>query len=685
MKKEKKVRYQYDIRYSILPGKNARAYGNDFLDFCQRHHIGGVTFFTYGEENNRGHLTEEEINDFCELFQKLVPLFKKAGIRVSVNPWTTLGHTDRGRSLRQGQDFLPMVSPSGKTSTLCASPASSQWRKYLCDMYARFASCGFDIIWIEDDWRFHNHGPLDWGGDFSPQMLKHFSHKIGKHVTREDLLKNILKPGRPHPWRKVWLETWRDISEANSMALRDAVQTANPKIKIGLMSSSPDTHNAEGRDWTRLFHAISINGKAFHRPHFAPYRETLPLSLISSGYLLDLQKKLRPSGVSSYPEIENYPFGLFSKSATNTWAQMAIAQIFGSEGLLFDLFSFGGKKTEEEPGMGKMLDCAWPAIDFLAKKFSKKLTTTGAGIPFIPESSSRVHLMPNASYGDLVVSTSAPANLLGACGIAFTSKESDSVNLLFGRHAWSFTDNQIYSLLSKGLFLDAGAAEILTQRGFNRFLGATPKKRLFRDLSLYAIEKVVSKKTLLRKNFPFSVNLAPSIIALVPDEKSKEWTEICDPFEKRIGAGLTLFHNSLGGRIAISACDLDRFMIDMPVPIAPWNMSWGRRTLMQSLIRALATHDIPLSVTGDPWLYPIAMKDDNNSSIIAIFNLGGDPSHDLQIHLLNKKTPLSCTILQPLQKPINHSFTLQKKEKRTLLTLNTSIDRFGLCVLTTTP
>jgi len=118
---------------------------------------------------------------------------------VSLNPWMTVLHCERGRRFPEDLKFRPMVSPYGDKGKAIASFADKNWQKYIYNLYGRFATLGFRVIWIEDDFRYHNHAPLRWGGGFEDEMIKRFSKNIGRKVKREDVVKKILQPGSPHP------------------------------------------------------------------------------------------------------------------------------------------------------------------------------------------------------------------------------------------------------------------------------------------------------------------------------------------------------------------------------------------------------------------------------------------------------------------------------------------------------
>lgn len=671
---------QYGLRFQILPDRNAMARTRELAAFCRQHKIPAVHLFMNAEEWNRGHMTEAEIRKHLTMFQRIVPILRQAGLAVHLNPWSTTLHCSRGRRLRAGQPFECMVSPMGKQAHAVASFACPCWRKYLVSLYGRMAAIGFDTLWLEDDWRYHNHGDLDWGGDFSEAMLKRFARKIGHRVTRAEVVRKVLQPGRPHPWRKQWLALWRECQETCAGEIRNAVAKANPRARLGIMSSGMDVHSAEGRDWHGLFRAMAINGRAVHRPNFASYAETTEVLAHLHGYAaLDIQKRMRPSWVEAHPEIENFPFGRFGKSDTTTYFQMALAKIMGSEGLLLDLHPMTGNGVAEELGVGAMLDKSFPALAWLARQFPRSLESRGVGVPFKAKAAETIRLAAGANYNQLASVSETPGYLLGRSGIAFQMAVSPDVNVLWGPKAWAFTDDEMISMLGHGLWLDAEAAEIIVQRGFGKYLGMRMQRWLERDSALYNVERVVSAACGVRIGFNASCNSCKRVLVLEPAAGAERWTDVMDCMNKTVGAGLTVFRNVLGGRVAVSAFQMQR---EWQKGEWIWNLNFQRQILVQHLIRRLAQRSSPVMTSGAPHMFPIDLRCGSERKVV-VANLCIDPSH-VTVSIPGAQRVNACTVIRPLGKP--QPVRWQGKRTRGVLTVTLPDDlpHYSLAVLSVT-
>ncbi|MBM4046500.1 MAG: hypothetical protein FJ279_15425, partial [Planctomycetes bacterium] len=240
---------RYHLRFQIIPGRNVQRDARALADFCNRHGVEeAVLFLSVGDWNN-GPLTLREQQEWFTALKQAKSVLESAGLTVSLNVWVTVGHNDRGCRFPKGSRFKPMVSPSGEVSKSCASFADPAWRRSIRQLYARFATLGFRVIWVDDDFRYHNHPPIPWGGGFEPEMLARFAQRAGRPVTRDEVVRNILKPGAPHPWRAQWMETWRECQEEFARDLAQAVAESTPcETQMGLMSSNPSVHSIEGRD-----------------------------------------------------------------------------------------------------------------------------------------------------------------------------------------------------------------------------------------------------------------------------------------------------------------------------------------------------------------------------------------------------------------------------------------------------
>jgi hypothetical protein len=243
-----KDNYVYILRYAVQPGHHEEKRMDELVSFCKKARIDDVMFFIDCEELSQGHLSIEETRPWMKVIaygkERLEPL----GITTSINPWPTLLHCDRGRKLKEGQDFRLMVDPYGNNANAVVCPLCSEFQKYITEMYAYYASIKPNMLWVEDDFRLHNHGPLSWGGCFCEAHMEEYSRRAGRKLTREEFVEGVLKPGNPHLYRKIWLDMARETMVKLAQSIGESVHKVSPTTRVGLMSSNPEVHCAEGRD-----------------------------------------------------------------------------------------------------------------------------------------------------------------------------------------------------------------------------------------------------------------------------------------------------------------------------------------------------------------------------------------------------------------------------------------------------
>jgi len=555
--------------------------------------------------------------------------------------------------------------------------ACPNWQAYIVRMYGGLAEPGFRVVWVEDDLRYHNHAPLDWGGDFSQPMVARFARKVGRDVSRDEVVKSILRPGPPHEWRSVWLETWRETQLEVAQRIRDAVRDTAPDTCIGVMTSHPSNHSIEGRDWSCFFSAFAgERGLVAHRPHFAGYQDGTRADFARSSFLLDVQKGIRPSSLrfEVAPEIENFPMSPFSKSNAVTWGQMALAQIHGADAQLLDLFSFTGLRIKDEPWVGGLLDMIRPGLDALAEMFPPHLQTRGVGVLWREDAALHARTSRGESMSELYVPLTPAAEILQSLGIAVQAREGD-VNCLWGQVCWAYDDDELTRILSGRVWLDAESVCILQQRGFGALLPVEHGHWWSRGDMNYSMEHPEQDVTGLHRDIWLSVNQMARVAYQTPKDGAVEWTSLRDARGSRIGCGMALWDNRLGGRVAACA---------WPLATDPYGytLSPHRQVLVQQLISTLASGVVhtPTLVTGAAYAFPIDLCDANTRRVV-IFNGSLDPQRPV-VHISLATTVRAASMLSANAIPTSIAAEAQPSGHGLTIALGDDTPFCGIVVLT---
>ena len=411
--------FKYILRFTIQPGYFEEQRLTNLTTFCKQARIDDVTFFVDCEELNGGHIDPEGLKPWLEMISRAKEKLQELGITTSVNPWTTLLHGDRGRRLKPGQNFTLMVDPGGNHAMAQACPIDPAWRQYTADICAQYATVNPEYIWVEDDFRFFNHPPLTWGGCFCDRHMAEYSQRADRTLARQEFVAGILKPGEPHPYRKIWLDCCRETMVENAKLIGNAVHSVSPDTKVGLMSSNPAAHCAEARDWYGILNGLSSGTVPVNRPALMSYSEVTPQK-----YLWDFSAVARftraivPPETEIYPELDNGPFSRFSKSHASTRLQLETSLLLCSGGITLSLFDMIGGGVNLEENYQKLLAENKPFLNKAAALGLEFANQEGITVLVSSESTYTLHTAPDAGMASLYPQETFWASLLNSFGIA---------------------------------------------------------------------------------------------------------------------------------------------------------------------------------------------------------------------------------------------------------------------------
>jgi hypothetical protein len=349
-------------------------------------------------------------------------------------------------------------------------------------------------------------------------------------------------------WFDMMEETYADLATR----WREIVEAGG--ARLGLMSSRPEAHGAEGRRWATWWKSFGGERPPVHRPHFWSYGEELGKSLINSIALLDQARATQPAGVETGPEIDNGPYGPWTKSFRQTGAAIALAHILGSTNLNISLYDFLGNDPHDEPERVTFLREWRLTADWLAHEFPMTLEAVGVGVPWNEDMGRRIRTDRGGKWASLECPTRGWANWLGAAGHAFTMRPSPTVNAIGGPVAWSYSDSEIHEWLTKGVLVDGVAADIFIKRGFGELLGMSGGRFVTIENALYSIERCTDEEFALRSGAEMPLNAQNYAAALFQGELMpgvRVASELVSPTHEVLGHGMTVYENKLGGRVAI--------------------------------------------------------------------------------------------------------------------------------------
>lgn len=221
-------------------------------------------------------LKPEKNEKYFSIIENMIPYFKENGIKVGIWFWSFWLSDFEQEDLK---DYV-MVNAKGelrsadspinsnlkvKSGFIC--PTSDRAVSVMTAFMKRAAECNPDIILLDDDYDYATH--MNCIGCYCDRHLKLMSEKIGYNITREELSREVTK-GNPNDIRKMWYEIIGSVLEDYAVKLRDAVDSVNPEIRLGLCSVM-SLWGTDGTTPEKIVKLLAGSTKPFLRLTGAPY------------------------------------------------------------------------------------------------------------------------------------------------------------------------------------------------------------------------------------------------------------------------------------------------------------------------------------------------------------------------------------------------------------------------------
>lgn len=475
--------FQYALRFTLDPATYDARKAQQLLAFCRQGQIDEVVFFINPEELNQGHVTKIRAAQWLTAIRQAAQPLQAAGIAISLNPWTTIMHSDRGRQVPAQLGFDTMVNYQGQQSESMACPADQRWRDYLSARYAQFAAIHPVRLWLEDDFRRFKSPPFRLGC-FCPRHMAIFSQAIGHPVSREEFVAGLLKPGKVNPYRKIYLDNARQEMIAVAKQIEQAVHAVSPQTDLALMTSFPDWHCIEARDWHGLLEALSGARAPTLRPHLPAYNEIAPLKYAR---VFDQYTRTTAafagSHAATYPELENYMYSPYVKSSAFTQFQLETTALIGAKGIMLNLFDMMGNGVDPDYHYASMLAASKPLLNLFSQQRLQLAHQQGVKVLMSQDSSYTIQTT-QSKVAQLVPHETDWLSLLSTFGIATVAQPytrgqqfKGQVIAVSGQLFHNLTDAEIQHLITDNVtLLDGPAIEILLTRRLGDLINVTTGK-----------------------------------------------------------------------------------------------------------------------------------------------------------------------------------------------------------------
>jgi len=426
----------------------------------------------------------------------------------------------------------------------------------------------------------------------------------------------LLAPNEPHSYRKIWLDLNREAMTEVVGFLERCVHEVSPNTKLGLMCSAPTSHAIEGRDWAAFTSALAGDQPLVARPCMSNYNEESPRGLYEAEHYFRLTQHCLGNDVIVQTEIENVPFTQYSKSTKFTFLQCALSFIFSADGVTMNLYDHMGTPMSMAPEFGDMLKHGKPYLNALAERCQGG-KASGIQLLHSQDGSYFVKLDEGADYADLSADGHAWRKALEPLGFPVTFDIS-SVVALSGQVIRALSKDQIVSILSAGALIDLSALRCLEEMGHGDLLGVSIKREFHKCDEPIAAEEYHnsdfggSEKTYLTLTLP-DLGGDAKMAELELSPHAQMVSRMVDPDTNILYPFLTLFENSLGGRVAV-------FPIDIEYCAGAAFLNPYRKAQFDNVLTWLSRGRVPMQVSGGA--YPLPFRIDHGDySVVGAFNL----------------------------------------------------------------
>jgi len=482
-------------------------------------------------------------------------------------------------------------------------PLDPEYRATYIGYVTKIARLGASMIMIDDDLRMARHG----AGVLCCACERHmalFNDRakaagLADHKYTREELASILFTGPALPLRRVWLDLMGDTLRDFARDLRAAVDRVNPDIRLGHCACL-STWDEDGVDSIELSRIFAGNTRPFLRLIGAPYWNVAHnFGTTGLGSIVDLIRMQTAWCREIAPEIELmsegdvYPRPRFTTPASylESYHQALIAD--GLPEILKYMLDYSHEPSYEL-GYVRLHESKQELRAQIADAFSD---TKDAGIYVYEEMHKLVNLDCTGLSESDIFNRFVPAsvNFVSRLGLpaAYTRTEYTPATLIFGENAKTVPP----SALEGHLILDAVAAQILTERGF--------------DVGLLCAEPMPkpASETLGEKKYVYPVDTVGRFwrMTLKDGVSAESLYNTGDP-------ALYRYRRANGKLALVYAFDMESVRFD-----SVYMRNYSRREQLLNI----AELGIPVYAESQPGMYVICRRSENKMAV-GMWNFGQD-------------------------------------------------------------
>jgi hypothetical protein len=379
-----------------------------------------------------------------------------------------------------------------------------------------------------------------------------------------------------------------------------------------------------GHTITNVLESFKPVNKPVIRPCIGPYSDNDRRQIIPGLFYLEFIGHTLGDHAAYTPEIETTPFTRMSKSMAVVGFHITQALLNRMNNPAISICGYVGDSPFLEPAYVDFLKNNRNYFEAVRRNAPER--GTRKGVQFIWDFEA-----PKANPNTInhVCELEWPAfvlhETLGNCGFSSTYDESP-IRFLAGDTAYSLPESRLLELLKAGLVLDAYAARALAERGFAEMIGCSPES----GVSLFGAEECADREYFGKyagNYIPLKEVALTGVFHLRPAAGSRELSAIVNHDRKKIAAGVVMFENILGGKIAVLPYKIDAVASDLRHLTC-----YQRQFLFRALFQWMAPAALPVMVDA-PSAMGVQCWEDSKQITACITNLSYDIADDITIRV----------------------------------------------------
>lgn len=487
----------------------------------------------------------------AKMMAKLVPKIRDLGIKPGLQIANTLGH---GLSLLlddSGANWPLMMDANGNEFSPTPCPRSKIVLSYIASLTNLYAQWQPSSIWIDDDLRMSQHGPLKYGC-FCKECLKEFSEEQKKKYNRNSLIK-ALHQANNGSVRLAWSKFNSNSLAGIGAVVAKATKTMAPDCRLGFQQIGHEQFLYSGSDWSPTLKALAQNSQGLvgARLGHGYYNDHSPRQMINKAFMISRQISRLPDCVDQIcPEIEGYNHNAFCKTPHGIVVESSLDLAMGCNSLSYAIICSGHEPMSwYETLLSRIADYR----TFWKKYVESNINAESSGIEV---RLGMDHVQRPLQKNELPFAW-ASLNMdsvynLASMGLPLCTK-SNHLNsvILHSEAVMGLSDKELRLILAGGVMMDGLAAIKIQARGLGNLLGAKieelNKPLPFREkISENKLNGICSGK----QWNAYSNNSGAFMIKPVA-KKVQVLGYYEDRLEKKQGVATALIENASGGRVAI--------------------------------------------------------------------------------------------------------------------------------------